>query len=208
MGGYKIMVDMDQTLIDAIPSDDDRYIHSDGEIINYSLYQIGNLGEVKSSAHKVKVSIRPHAIEMVRSIIDNNHVYIIWSAGMYEYVHAIMKYFTTISLIEPTYIYTRKDMITIDGVGYKSMMSKGYDIDDILIIDDNRKFIHPDERHRIIDVSPWYTANYADKELKLVMQILYLYDDQVVQSPMTRSFDLGPIRYSPPLSFIQNINGN
>jgi hypothetical protein len=208
MGGYKIMVDMDQTLIDAISSEDPTYMHSDGEIINYTLYRIGDLGEIISSVYTVKVSIRPHAIEMVRSIINNNHVYIIWSAGMYEYVHAIMKYFTTISFIEPTYIYTRKDMITIGKFTYKSMVSKGYDIDDILIIEDNRNFVHPDERRRIIDVSPWYTGKYDDTELKHVIQLLYLYDDQALQPIITRSFDLGPIRDSVSLWARREINDN
>ena len=132
----KILVDMDQSLIDAVHEDDHNYHISNGKEVSYTITYIDNIGLKITNSHRVRVSIRPYAIDMVKNIVKYGHIYILWSAGLYEYVHAVMNYFIEASGVRPEFIYTRRDMISYENSIYKSMVSKGYKIDEILMRND------------------------------------------------------------------------
>lgn len=168
------MVDMDQTLIESVTPDSDRYESSNGEKIVYETTLEQNGIPVKH-IQTIKVSIRPLAIEMVHSIVSSGHKYILWSAGTYDYVHAVMRYFSLISGVTPQVIYTRRDMVGFEGQKYKSMVSKGYRLEDFIILEDNPNLVHPNERSRIVKVDPWIYENINDTEMLWVTQLFQLY---------------------------------
>lgn len=183
MEGYVVMVDMDQTLIESVQVTDPRYSSSNGKEIVYTISEYGLNGILITNTYIIKVSVRPYATEMVRSIVNNGHKYIIWSAGVTEYVHAVMKYFNELSGVIPQEIYTRKNMVNYYGNFYKSMKSLGYPLDRVIIIEDNRNLVHPDERSRVIDVSPWVHGNYSDTDMSYVIQSMLIYSEVSQNQP-------------------------
>lgn len=172
--GYAIMVDMDQTLIESVFEGDARYGHSNGKIISYdTLSEMDGINI--SQNHLIKVAVRPMAIEMVKAIVNSGHQYILWSAGTYDYVNAVMNYFISISGVSPSVIYTRGDMVNFGNSKYKSMRSKGYSLEDFIILEDNPKLVHPFERDRIVKVVPWEFEKRDDMEMLWVTQLFQAY---------------------------------
>lgn len=169
------MVDMDQTLIEAvddvIPS---RYKKSLGKVIKYTGYK--KIKGIETATEcVVKVSIRPNATEMVRNIVANGHSYILWSAGSYEYVHAVMAYFSSVAQVQPEVIYTRLDMVHYEDGTYKSMTSRGFKLSEFVILEDNPKLVLPKERERVIRVSSWEYEEIDDTDMNWVCQLLQMY---------------------------------
>ena len=165
------MVDMDQTLIEAVLDDDKRYSKAWGDLISYK-DRHGNLV-------KLRVHIRPNAISMVKEIVENGHHYIVWSAGEYYYVHAVMENFCKKSGVWPEIIYTRNDMVP-DGMKngkYKSMKAMGYD--DFVIVDDNPDLVISSERDRIIKIKAWTMEQHSDNDLDWVSNLMKLYGNTV-----------------------------
>ena len=159
------MVDMDQTLIEAVPTDDPRYDYTWGQVITFQDFN-GEIG-------RYRVHIRPHAIDMVNEIVRTGNHYIVWSAGTYYYVHAMMRYFSQQSQCWPETIYTREDMVLHRGQKYKSMHRMGYS--NFLIIDDNPELIIPTERDRIVRIGSWSLENHEDRDLNWVSSLLQIY---------------------------------
>jgi len=171
------MVDMDQTLIEAVTSNDPRYVRSDGKEISYIYGYSDQNGINISATHTVKVSIRPHACEMIRVMVQSGHRYIIWSAGVHNYVHAVMEYFTSTCGVSPEIIYTRENMIPTGRTRYKSMTQIGYPLDTFIILEDNPELVFPRERERVVKVVPWVHENIYDQEMSWVIEALRLYAD-------------------------------
>lgn len=182
---YNIMVDMDQTLIESVFPNDPRYAASPGDIITYESFEHSEQG--KPSMVTIKVNIRPFACHFVKAMIENKHKFIVWSAGIYSYVHAVMKHFIKVCGVAPDLIYTRLDMVDLPdqkgnpdrpvalGTKYKSMSLKGYPRDSIIVVEDNPSLINPDEQDRIITVRPWVYENVEDQELFWVAQLMKVY---------------------------------
>lgn len=182
---YAVMVDMDQTLIEAVDDETpSRYKKSLGKIIKYTGYKVKK-GIETAVECTVKVSIRPNAIEMVRNIVSNGHTYILWSAGSYEYVHSVMDYFSSIAQVKPEVIYTRLDMVSYEDNKYKSMISRGFALSEFIILEDNPKLVHPKERSRVIQVESWEYEDIDDTDMNWVCQLLqmYAYAQPPVQPP-------------------------
>ncbi len=182
MASKAILVDMDQTLIESVLESDPRYSKCTGTEIVYYNDIILNNGTSVGVASKVKVNIRPYACHMIGTLVSSGHRYILWSAGMKNYVHAVMKYFSRVCGVEPFKIYTREDLVhlkvneaSVTGNHYKSMMALGYLHDEILIIEDNPNLVAPEERDQVIQVIPWVYENKDDRELSWVAQLLLLY---------------------------------
>lgn len=168
------MVDMDQTLIESVGPENTRYEKSNGKVVTYdAFFELDGIPIHQS--HTIKVSVRPMAIEMVQSIVNSGHRYILWSAGTYEYVHAVMAYFISIAGVSPEIIYTRGDMVAFGNSKYKSMTSKGYRLEEFIILEDNPNLVHPNERDRIVKVDPWEFENKHDMEMLWVTQLFQLY---------------------------------
>lgn len=183
---YNIMVDMDQTLIESVFQNNPRYAASPGQEITYDSFEHAEAG--KSSLVTIKVNIRPYACPFVKSIVENGHKFIVWSAGIYSYVHAVMKYFVSVCGVAPTLIYTRLDMVDLKdqgnvspdrpkalGTKYKSMSLIGYPRESIIVVEDNPSLINPAEQDRIITVQPWIYENVEDQELYWVSQLMKVY---------------------------------
>lgn len=168
-----VLVDMDATLIESVLSDDPRYHTAPGKLVTYR----DPTGEIV----KMRVHIRPHAIAMIRQLVDCGFRYILWSAGVKDYVHAVMKYFNETSGVLPERIYTREDMVPEDGKRngkkYKSMRAIG--IEQFFIIDDNSELIIPSERDRIINIRAWSMEEHTDKHLSWVSNLLRIYRDDI-----------------------------
>lgn len=165
------MVDMDQTLIEAVLDNDKRYSKAWGNLVSYK-DKYGNMV-------KLRVHIRPNAIAMVKEIVENGHHYIVWSAGEYYYVHAVINYFNNKSGVWPEIIYTRGDMVS-DGKSnnkYKSMQAMGYD--NFIIVDDNPDLIIPSERDRIIKIKSWTMEQHTDSDLDWVSKLMKLYGNTI-----------------------------
>jgi hypothetical protein len=175
MVAFAVMVDMDQTLIEAVGDDTPaRYKKSLGKIIKYTGYKKKKGIDVPMEC-TVKVAIRPNAIEMVRNIVANGHTYILWSAGSYEYVHSVMDYFSGIAQVKPEVIYTRLDMVMFEDNMYKSMTSRGFALNEFIILEDNPKLVLPKERNRVIRVEPWEYEDTQDTDMNWVCQLLQMY---------------------------------
>lgn len=188
---YAVMVDMDQTLIEALDESSSRYKKSLGKLITYDSATDPDTGEKEDTTtrYTIKVNIRPNAVEMVRNIVGNGHSYILWSAGSYEYVHAVMSYFSSVAGVVPEVIYTRLDMVEHEGTMYKSMTSRGFSLREFLILEDNPRLVLPSERERVIRVSSWEFGDIDDTDMNFVTQLLQMY--ATVQAPTyTRSMML------------------
>ena len=168
------MVDMDQTLIESVGEGAPRYNESLGKILTYNTTTDIN-GITVSIPVTLKVSIRPNAVNMVKSIVDNGHTFILWSAGAHDYVHTVMRYFNSVSGVEPTVIYTRLDMVPYKGNMYKSMISRGFSLEEFIILEDNPMLVHPDERSRVVKVIPWVFESNDDMEMNWVSQLFKMY---------------------------------
>jgi hypothetical protein len=167
----RILVDMDNTLIYSLGEHKKGYKDCNGKIIKYKF---------EGEWFEIKVSIRPYAIDMISKIKERSFTYILWSAGVKSYVHAVMKYFTKECGIKPLNIYTRDDMVESDfannGLGsYKSMVSLGYHLNEVLIIDDNPLLIDDKERSKIINISAWEYDTKNDSELLHIIEYLDMY---------------------------------
>lgn len=164
-----VLVDMDATLIEAVLSDDSRFKSAPGALISYQ--------DPYGQTVRLRVHIRPHAIAMIRKLVDEGFRYILWSAGTYDYVHAVMAYFSERAGVWPERILTREDMVPEKGSKsmkrYKSMKAIG--ISDFIIIDDNPSLIMPSERDHIIKIRAWSMGEYADKHLDNVANLLGIY---------------------------------
>lgn len=161
------MLDMDQTLIESVFPDDKRYDRCPGKIIKY--YDVDN------EMVTLKVNVRPYALHLVKTIRKHGHEYVIWSAGTYYYVHAVMNYFSSLVGFEPDVIYTRDDMVEIGGNRRKSLKSKQYDSNYVIIVEDHPEFIDPTERKNVISVNSWTFDYIKDVELQWISQFLAAY---------------------------------
>lgn len=181
-----ILVDMDATLIEAVLSDDPRFKVAPGALIVYQ--------DQKKQTTRLRIHVRPHAISMIRKLVDEGFRYILWSAGVRDYVHAVMNYFSERAGVWPERILTREDMVTEIGSNstkrYKSMKAIGYD--DFLIIDDNPELIIPSERENIIKIRPWSMGEHKDEHLNNVANLLGLYSGRM--SVLTRNRTLNKNR--------------
>jgi hypothetical protein len=157
---------MDQTLIESVFPDDPRYRNCPGKIISY-----------QEGGKKVtfKVNVRPYALHAIKSIKKHGLDYVIWSAGTYYYVHAVMAYVTELCQVAPDLIYTRDDMVIINGHRRKSLGSKNFNSDYVIIIEDHPDFVDPSERKHVISVSSWTFDNKQDVELQWVSSLLATY---------------------------------
>lgn len=163
---YTIMLDMDQTLIESVFPDDARYRQCPGKIITY-LEDGRNIS--------IKVNVRPYALLLIKSIKKHGHRYLIWSAGKYNYVHAVMNYVTSLCHVRPDMIYTREDMVSIGGHKRKSLSSKNFDSNLVIIIEDHPDFVDPEERKHVISVSSWTFDSTTDVELQWICQLIATY---------------------------------
>ena len=169
---YYIMVDMDHTLIESVfPNDAQRYSLSKGKLITHDDVNLN-----------FKVNIRPGAVDMVKTILQGGHRYILWSAGTKEYVHSVMKYFSREAGVGPEKIYTREDMVPVEtnlesvfGNKFKANTYKGIKKEELLIIDDDSTLINPHERDRLITVKRWNFESGNDGEMNRVIQLINLY---------------------------------
>lgn len=164
--GYTIVFDMDQTLIESVFPNDKRYKKCKGKILSYT----DEDGKVT-----FKVNIRPYAPHLVKTVKKHNLKYVIWSAGVYDYVHTVMNYFTEVCMIKPDLIYTRSDMVSIGQYKFKSLSSKNFDSDYVIIIEDHPEFVDPKERKNVISVTSWEYENKDDVELQWVSDIITTY---------------------------------
>lgn len=166
---YDVLVDMDLTLLEAVEKSDPRYSSMDGEVINYVFDR---------KKETVKVKIRPYALYLIKCLVDSGHKYIVWSAGVKNYVYSVLGYFLKFlsSKYHPKKIKTREDMVVPKGsketVRFKSMESAGFDLNKVLIIDDNDALIAPKERERVINVEAWDVDQTNDKMLSWIAQYL------------------------------------
>lgn len=167
------MVDMDHTLIHSVfPNKSIEYSLSKGEVISHSDPQLN-----------FKVNIRPGAPEMVNTIVNHGHKYVIWSAGTKEYVHAVMNHFSKVAGVKPERIYTREDMVPVEGTRevsvfgnkFKSNTSVGIDKEDLLIIDDDYTLINPHERDKLININRWDFEMGNDGEMARLIHLIGLY---------------------------------
>lgn len=201
MTSYVVMVDMDQTLIESVFKGDKRYESSPGHPISYV-----SLDDPARTITEIKVAVRPHACQFVKAIIDAGHRYILWSAGTYYYVHAVMEYFIKLSKVAPELIYTRFDMVEsqekafstpslIDannfGRKFKSMISKGFPKENVIIIEDNPSLVNPSERDRVITVKPWVFENSYDHDLEWVSRLMGIYQKFPLTENGTGAFQAG-----------------
>jgi hypothetical protein len=168
-----VLVDMDATLIESVLSDDPRYHTAHGRLVSYR--------DDDGNIVKMRVHIRPHAVAMIRQLVDCGFRYILWSAGVRDYVLAVMQYFNETSGVKPERTYTREDMVPEAGKRnnkkYKSMKAIG--IDQFFIIDDNPDLIIPSERDRIINIRAWSMEEHTDKHLNWVSNLLRIYRDDI-----------------------------
>jgi 2-hydroxy-3-keto-5-methylthiopentenyl-1-phosphate phosphatase len=166
---FDVLVDMDLTLLEAVEKSDDRFDTFEGEIISYIF---------ENKKEIVKVKIRPYALYLIKCLIDSGHKYIIWSAGVKDYVYAVLNYF--LGFLKPKYhpvkILTREDMVIPKGSKglkkFKSMESEGFNLNKVLIIDDNETLIAPKERERIIRINAWNINDTYDRSLSWIAQYL------------------------------------
>ena len=158
------MIDMDHTLIESVFPENPRYSKCKGILIN-------------DRHGKFKVNIRPGAPEMVQRIVDKGHRYILWSAGTFSYVHAVMKEFTKVSGVDPEQILTREDMVRVNPNPhfFKSNKIYGATKDNLVIVEDDPSLVDPDERDRIIQVSRWHYEDGNDREMDFVINLIDLY---------------------------------
>lgn len=163
---YIVVFDMDQTLIESVFPDDPRYRKCPGKVIKY---------DDNGRTVTLKVNVRPYALHVIKSIKKHDNLYVVWSAGTYYYVHAVMNYVTSLCQITPDLIYTRDDMVTIDGHKRKSLNSKNFDSDYVIIIEDHPDFVDPEERKHVISVSSWTFDKKQDVELQWISQLLATY---------------------------------
>jgi hypothetical protein len=112
---------------------------------------------------------------MVKEIVENGHHYIVWSAGEYYYVHAVMDHFSKKTGVWPEIIYTRGDMVPGDKGSdkFKSMRAMGYE--DFVIVDDNPDLVIPSERDRIIQIGAWTMEKRSDNDMEWVSKLMKLY---------------------------------
>ena len=177
------MLDMDQTLIESVFPDDKRYRTCPGKVIRYQ-------DERKNVV--LKVNVRPYALHLIKTIRKHGLQYLIWSAGTYDYVHAVMGYVTELCQIEPDFIYTRVDMVNIGGHMRKSLSSKNFNSDYVIIIEDHPDFVDPSERKHVISVSSWTFDATDDVELQWISPLLATYG--VVTSFYNNSYN-GVLNY-------------
>lgn len=154
--GKYVMVDMDGTLIQSVMPEDPFYSVCPGKII-------------QGSGYKFKVNIRPGAPEMIQTLVDSGHNYILWSAGKRDYVHSVMNYFNSISGKKPILIRTRDDMVELPPDSgrtmFKSNTHMGAEIENLLIIEDDPSLVNPDERNRVYLVPSWNFQMVDDCEM-------------------------------------------
>lgn len=160
------MLDMDQTLVESVFPNDKRYKKCDGKILFY---------DEKGNRNTFKVNVRPYALHLIKTIKQHNHQYVVWSAGKFHYVHAVMDYLNQLCQIKPDLIYTRKDMVNINGHILKSLSSKNFDSNYVIIIEDHPDFVDPAERKNVISVKSWLFDDKDDVELQWICQILATY---------------------------------
>lgn len=163
---YVVMFDMDQTLIESVFPDDLRYKKCTGKVLTY---------KDDNRTITFKVNVRPYALHVIKSIKKNGLEYVVWSAGTYYYVHTVMNYVSELCQIQPDIIYTRDDMVSIGGHKRKSLSSKNFDSDYVIIIEDHPDFVDPLERKHVISVSSWTFDKTTDVELQWISQLLTTY---------------------------------
>lgn len=164
--GLYVMMDMDGTLIESVMKDDPRYKSCKGDIIE------------SDSGYSFKVNIRPGAPEMIQKLVKlYGHNYILWSAGKKNYVHAVMKYFNQKSGVEPIIIRTREDMIELLDEDsrrrkFKSNVTMGAELNNLLIVEDDPSLVDPSERERIFRVASWRFEMGDDYEMRRLINYL------------------------------------
>jgi hypothetical protein len=109
---------------------------------------------------------RPHMDEFLEFAYDYFRNIVIWSAGTYEYVHAIVKNLFK-SFPCPTKIFTRNDCAHSDEYGYEKPLDKIYEAipemnpkNTILIDDRQEVFVRKDPHNGII--IPPFTPDVED----------------------------------------------